>query len=122
MATSPCNNQDNIMSKQINKTVISNLSFLRAKMARMEDGGIFWRPVLWEFCPSWAGCPEGWDFNTFTFYNRREVALARLELAAAKKRHDHAQRAYHRAKAKAQALEAKLGFCPSDFEIGLALA
>jgi hypothetical protein len=106
----------------INKTSISNLSFLRAKMARIELGGVMIRPCVSDFCPSWAECPQGWDFETFAFYNKREVAAARLKLVTAMARHIAGEKAYHRAKAKALALEARLGFRPSDFEIGLALA
>ena len=110
------------MSKQINKTIISNLAFLRAKLARMEMGGALLLPCITDFCPSWVGCPQGWDFETFSFYHRKEVAAARLELEAAMERHAAGEKAYYRAKAKALALETKLGFCPSDFEVGLVLA
>lgn len=105
-----------------NKTIISNLSFLRAKLARMELGGALLLPCVSDFCPSWVGCPKGWDFETFSFYNKKEVATARLELVTAMARHIAGERAYYRALAKAKTLEARLGFSPSDFEIGLVLA
>jgi hypothetical protein len=103
----------------MNKTIFSNLASINVKLLRLEPGN---EPTAQSLCPEWLAYRGEYDWDTFQFYFRAEVAAACLAAETARASYLTQRAAFYRAFDKRNKLVKQLGFMPSDLEIAIALS